>query len=49
MEVLVEMLDHEDYCDKLVYEGGICTCELPQPEYDDEPYEEEYGPTPMDG
>ena len=31
--------DHDDECDKLLYEGGICTCGLTggRDDYDDEP------------
>ncbi|MEU6467436.1 hypothetical protein [Streptomyces sp. NPDC046976] len=28
--------DHADHCERFVYEGGICTCDLPD-DYDREP------------
>lgn len=32
-------MNHDDECDKLMYEGGICTCELlgGRDDYADEP------------
>lgn len=46
------MLGHDDDCDKINYEGGICTCQHKDTDKDapddDPPYDEEYEGIPMD-